>query len=344
EGVNRGVRGAPDFSTIIAQQLQNLLPAILAQDGNQGSVGSQNGNVDMSGCSINQKVKYTAGSFVGKALMLWNRVMVEAGHTAYTDRFHELARLVPHLVTPKSKKIERYVYGLALWIHGIVAATNPKTMQKAVQNSGALTDKAVRNGSIKKIEKKGNVEENSKDKNGRDDNKRTRTGNAFATTVNPDCRVVPRNVNSVNVRNLTPAHGACYECGSTDHLKPVYPRLNKAQGSGGNHPNQVVANNEGQGRGNQRNQARGIKPSNLGFSYEIKIDSVGSFDVIIRMDWLSDHKAEIIFHEKVVRIPLLDGKVLKVLGEKPKEKMRQLMSAKAKEKEQRRDSSSERFF
>nr|GEV17800.1 reverse transcriptase domain-containing protein [Tanacetum cinerariifolium] len=52
------------------------------------------------------------------------------------------------------------------------------------------------------------------------------------------------------------------------------------------------------------------------------------------MDWLSNHKAEIICHEKVVKIPLLDGKVLKVLGEKQKEKMRQLKSAKAKEKEQ----------
>ncbi|GKA79527.1 hypothetical protein Tco_0786123 [Tanacetum coccineum] len=52
------------------------------------------------------------------------------------------------------------------------------------------------------------------------------------------------------------------------------------------------------------------------------------------MDWLSDNKAEIICHEKVVRIPLLDGKVLRVLGEKPEEKMRQLMSAKAKGREQ----------
>nr|GEW65635.1 reverse transcriptase domain-containing protein [Tanacetum cinerariifolium] len=38
---------------------------------------------------------------------LWNHAMVEAGHAAYTDRFHELARLVPHLVTPKGKRIER---------------------------------------------------------------------------------------------------------------------------------------------------------------------------------------------------------------------------------------------
>ncbi|GKF65691.1 putative reverse transcriptase domain-containing protein, partial [Tanacetum coccineum] len=68
---------------------------------------------------------------------------------------------------------------------------------------------------------------------------------------------MPRNVNPVNVRNPTPARGACYECGSTDHLKLACPRLNRAQGPPGNHLNQVVANSKGQGGGNQGNQARG---------------------------------------------------------------------------------------
>ncbi|GJZ86706.1 putative reverse transcriptase domain-containing protein [Tanacetum coccineum] len=348
--------------------------------------------------------------------------MVGAGHATYTDRFHKLARLVPHLVTPESRMIERYVYGLAPQIRGMVATTKPKTIQKAVQISGALTDEAVKNGSVKKVKKRGNVGEPSKDKSGRDDNKSTRTGNAFATTVHPvgrentgtwpkcticnsyhapggpcrtcfncnrpghlakDCRGVLRNVNPINARN--PTVRACYECGSTDH-----------------------------GHGNQGNQARGrgfmlgakearkdpnivtgmftlnnhfvtalfdsgadysfvsttfipllgIEPNDLGFRYEIKIasrqlveiDKVikgckleiedyvfdidlipfghGSFDVIIGMDWLSNYKAEIIFHEKVVRIPLPDGKVLRVLGEKPEEKARLLMSAKANEKKQ----------
>ncbi|GKG06203.1 reverse transcriptase domain-containing protein, partial [Tanacetum coccineum] len=94
---------------------------------------------------------------------LWNHVMVMLGHAAFTDRFHELARLVPHLVTLESMKIERYMYGLAPQIRGMVVATEPKIMQKAVQISG----------------------ESSKDKNGRNDNKRARTGNAFATIVNP---------------------------------------------------------------------------------------------------------------------------------------------------------------
>ncbi|GJW32898.1 reverse transcriptase domain-containing protein [Tanacetum coccineum] len=52
------------------------------------------------------------------------------------------------------------------------------------------------------------------------------------------------------------------------------------------------------------------------------------------MDWLSNYKAKIICHEKVVRIPLPDSKVLRVVGERPKEKVRLLMSDKASDKKQ----------
>ncbi|GJX64246.1 putative reverse transcriptase domain-containing protein [Tanacetum coccineum] len=42
----------------------------------------------------------------------------------------------------------------------------------------------------------------------------------------------------------------------------------------------------------------------------------GSFDVIVGMDWLSQHKAVIICHEKVVEILIEDGRILKVHGER----------------------------
>ncbi|GJU07783.1 putative reverse transcriptase domain-containing protein [Tanacetum coccineum] len=41
----------------------------------------------------------------------------------------------------------------------------------------------------------------------------------------------------------------------------------------------------------------------------------GSFDVIVGMDWLSQHKAVIVYHEKVVEIPVNDGWTLRVHGE-----------------------------
>ncbi|GJY47011.1 putative reverse transcriptase domain-containing protein [Tanacetum coccineum] len=318
--VNDGVNGVPNFSTIIAHQLQNLLPTIVAQV-EDGSVQ------DISGCRDSQKVKYTASSFVGKALTwwnsqihargreatigmswedfkiltkeefcpsnemqkleteLWNHVMVEAGHAAYTDRFHELSRLVPHLVT--------------------LEATEPKTIQKAVQIAGTLTDEALRNGSFKKnLKKRGNRGEPSKDRNVRDDNKRTRTGNVFATTANPvrggytghfakDCRVAPRNVKLINARNLEDeARQDPNLMTGTFILNDHYATTLFDSGADYSFVSSTFI------------PLLGIEPSDLG------------------MDWLSDHKAEIICHEKEVRIPLLDGKVLRVLGDKPEEKFR----------------------
>ncbi|GJW14297.1 putative reverse transcriptase domain-containing protein [Tanacetum coccineum] len=42
----------------------------------------------------------------------------------------------------------------------------------------------------------------------------------------------------------------------------------------------------------------------------------GSFDVIVGMDWLSRNKAVIVYHEKMVEIPLEGGKALRVHGER----------------------------
>ncbi|GJS56422.1 putative reverse transcriptase domain-containing protein [Tanacetum coccineum] len=321
----------------------------------------------------------------------WCHAMVGAGHAAYIDRFHELAKLVPHLVTPEKKRNER-------------------------------------NGSLKKnTKKRGNGEEPGRDGNFRDDNKRSRTGRGFSTTTNPvrkeytghfakDCRAGLRIVNPLNARNPTATRGAYFEYGGTDHYKAVCPRLNRAPGQGGNRPNQAMAIEGGQGHGNNGNLAYGrafmmgveeafqdpnimtgtftlnnhyaitlfdssadysfvsttfiplldIESSNLGFSYEIEIASGqlveinkvicsckleleghtfdidlipfghGSFDVIIRMDWLSRHKAEIVCHEKIVRISLTHREMLRVLGKWLEDKVRHLMSTKA-EKQKLKD-------
>ncbi|GJV77612.1 hypothetical protein Tco_1509196 [Tanacetum coccineum] len=169
---------------------QNLLPTMLSQVGNQGNVGNQNGNV------VNENVQENVGIVIVK----WKTGGCSISE--FLTLFHELARLVQNLVTLESRNIERYMYGLAPQIRGM-EWTN------------------------KRYEKRGNVGKPSKDKNGRDDNKRTRTRNAFASTANP----------------------------------------------------------------------------------------VGRENTSI--DWLSNHKDEIIFYEKVVKIPLLDGKIELIHGAVP---------------------------
>ncbi|GKE96355.1 putative reverse transcriptase domain-containing protein, partial [Tanacetum coccineum] len=57
----------------------------------------------------------------------------------------------------------------------------------------------------------------------------------------------------------------------------------------------------------------------------------GSFDAIVGIDWLSRHKAEIVCHEKVVRIPLASGKIVLVQGERTKESPKSLKCTKIDE-------------
>ncbi|GJX56875.1 hypothetical protein Tco_0286772 [Tanacetum coccineum] len=193
----------------------------------------------MSGCSIDQKVKYTVGLFVGKSLTWWNSQIRKLGQkvaVSMSRNDFKFMMIQEFCHSHEMQKLES-----ELWNHAMVGADH-----------AAYTDRFH--------------ELPSKDKNGRDDNKRTRTGNALATTTNPvgrentghlvkDCKGVPRNVNPINTRN--PSVRACYEYGSTDHVRLACPRLNRAQGPKENRPNQVAANNGGQGRGNQGNQARG---------------------------------------------------------------------------------------
>nr|GEZ25114.1 hypothetical protein [Tanacetum cinerariifolium] len=157
------------------------------------------------------------------------------------------------------------VFGYWIFEYLEITLWNSQIRTLGREIASTLTDEALRNGSIKKnLEKKGNGGEPRKDRNGRDDNKRTRTGNAFVTTADPvrreytghfakDCRVVPRNVNPT--RNLTAR--SYYDCSSIDHVKATCPRLNQAQRPRVNHQNQLLAVNGGQGRGNQEKQARG---------------------------------------------------------------------------------------
>ncbi|GJY24097.1 putative reverse transcriptase domain-containing protein [Tanacetum coccineum] len=270
EGFNGNVkganRGAPDFSMIIAQQLQNLLPAMLAQISNRGNVGNQNGNVvnenvqenvgnvivngNRVGCSYKEFLACNPKEYDGKGgvvvLTRWIEKM-ESVHDMSGCSVDQKVKYSAGLFVEFYPSHEMQKLESELWNHAMVGAGH-----------AAYTE---RNGSIKKVEKRGNMGEPSKDRSGRDDNKRTRTGNAFATTVNPvgrenmDCRGVPRNVNPVNARN--PTVRACYECDSTDHVRSACPRLNRAQGPEENGPNQVASNNGGQGYGNQGNQARG---------------------------------------------------------------------------------------
>ncbi|GKB37714.1 integrase, catalytic region, zinc finger, CCHC-type containing protein [Tanacetum coccineum] len=68
------------------------------------------------------------------------------------------------------------------------------------------------------------------------------------------------------------------------------------------------------------------------FKIDLLPTRLGSFDVIIGMDWLSYHRAVIDCYEKIVRIPLPNDEILKVQGERPEKDPGSLACIKADEK------------
>ncbi|GJV11037.1 hypothetical protein Tco_1352578 [Tanacetum coccineum] len=214
---NGGVDEVLDFSTVIAQQLQGLLPTIVAKEDNRNA-NLGNGR---NGCSYKKFVACNPKEFDGKggavAYIRWvekmeviqdisgcideRRVLSKQRNTEVGSKVLSMQRtltdsmsllgyyltwLPPHLVTPETKRIERYIYGLAPHICGMVAATEPPMIQNSILKVRVLTDEVVRNGSLKRTsERKGDGGESSKEGNVKGDNKRARTGKVFATITNP---------------------------------------------------------------------------------------------------------------------------------------------------------------
>ncbi|XP_022030901.1 uncharacterized protein LOC110931836 [Helianthus annuus] len=65
------------------------------------------------------------------------------------------------------------------------------------------------------------------------------------------------------------------------------------------------------------------------FSIDLLPVDLGSFDAVVGMDWLSDNRAEVVCHEKTIRIPLPNEETLIIHGEKREEPLRIINCMKA---------------
>ncbi|GKE08658.1 putative reverse transcriptase domain-containing protein, partial [Tanacetum coccineum] len=252
----------------------------------------------------------------------WNHKMVGANHTGYTDRFHELAKLVPHLVTHESSRIKRYIAGLAPEIQGMLRATQLTTIQSVILRAGILTDEAVSTLTMGNEKRKG-VEESSKQGGGRNDDKRANVSKGFVAatthrneyarphpkcaecwTYHPEggpcrvcfncqkpghiarnCRMPIKQVASINVVRGGYEPGTCYACGSRKHYQNTYPKLNLAPGQVGNRL--TIEGNQ-----NSRNNGNQVK------GRDFNVNVVGAFqdpNVVMGTFSLNHHYATVLF-------------------------------------------------
>ncbi|GJR66802.1 putative reverse transcriptase domain-containing protein [Tanacetum coccineum] len=237
----------------------------------------------------------------------WNHTMVRANHAGYTDRFHELVKLVSQLVTPESKRIARYISGLAPQIRGMLRATQPTTLQSAILKAGILTNKAVRCGTLtRSSEKRKEVEETSKQGGSWKDNKKAKVGKGFVVTA------PPRNEN-------VGSYSKCAKCSA--YHQEGGPSGNRLALEGNR--NSQNNGNQARGRAFSVNAVDALQDPNIVmgtfslndhfatvlFDYGADFNLIplghGSSDVIVGMDWLSKNRAKIVCIEKVVSKELL---------------------------------------
>ncbi|KAI3784091.1 hypothetical protein L1987_43183 [Smallanthus sonchifolius] len=374
----------------------------------------------------------------------WDLAQDSGENLAYTTRLHELSLLVPHMVTPLSRCIEKYIGGLPRQIQDTFLGRNPTTLEDAIHLSATLTDNHVKAGTLtKKGTKKvsdtitpptHNKEATTEPSH---NNRKRKTRNyAVVTPTIPVNQVAPMvqtpakrpyvgiyplcatcnyhhpqsipcrlctycgryghtfnvcrakalagQVNPPNQTNTQVANQgvpaiangrACYECGNPNHFRDQCPKLVNARQGGARGSAFNINANEAQANNDVVNGTfivnsqyasilfdTGADKSFVSLNFEplraktrsllektftvevangdsLTIESIiydcslelndhtflinlvlmplGSFDIIIGMDWLSNHHAEVICFEKCIRIPLPSGETLRVFGEKP---------------------------
>ncbi|KAI3825371.1 hypothetical protein L1987_06854 [Smallanthus sonchifolius] len=109
-----------------------------------------------------------------------------------------------------------------------------------------------------------------------------------------------------------------FECGKEGHIRKDCPQLKK--GGTGNNNNHNQGNNNKNNNGN--NGGGGATGEPLSSDPVKQRMTIMCFDVIVGMDWLSKNQAEIICHEKIVRVPLPSGETISIqalVAEQPSE-------------------------
>ncbi|GKB90915.1 putative reverse transcriptase domain-containing protein [Tanacetum coccineum] len=273
--------------------------------------------------------KYRPGGEIKKLeIELWNRKVKGTDVLSYNQHFQELALMCDKMFPEESDEVEKYVGGLPDMIHGSVMASKPKTMQDAIEFATELMDQKTRTLAERQTENKRKFQDTLRNnQNQQQPFKRHNVARAYTArprekkpTVEANLLLPTTNRKSkgqtkefllaLNVELMAISRIIPQRTNPNSNVVTGMFLLNNRYASilfdTGAHRSFVSA---------AFSSLIDIIPTTLNHGYDVKLaDEMGSFNVIIGMDWLSKYHVVIICDDKIVRVPF-GNEILIVRGD-----------------------------
>ncbi|GJS44057.1 putative reverse transcriptase domain-containing protein [Tanacetum coccineum] len=244
---------------------------------------------------------------------LWNLTVKGNDLTAYTQRFQELILLCTRMVPDEEDRVERFIGGLPDNIQGNVIAANPARLQDAIRIANQLMDKKVQGYAARSAENKERWKTYTAGNN-------KRRGYAGPLPYCNKCRLHHEGLCTMRCGNCKKVGHQTRDCRATiapnTQRAPVRNQQETTRNKKWKQDWKQTRVKKLQQRATPLVERRGCTLGLLGHPFDIDLIPVelGSFDVIIDMDWLAKYHALIVCDEKVVRIPY-GNKVLIIRGD-----------------------------
>ncbi|GKD82017.1 putative reverse transcriptase domain-containing protein, partial [Tanacetum coccineum] len=212
---------------------------------------------------------------------LWNMTVKRNNLTTYIRRFQELVLLCTKMVPNEEDKVERFIGGLPDNIQGNVIAVEPTRLQEAIRIANNLMDQKLK-GYARSAKNKRRNKTGNKTRNNEATTKAYAIGGGVSKTQIQYLGVDRSFVSSTFSALLDVAPSTLDTSYAIELADGIISET------------KVIL--------------RGCTLGLLGHPFDIDLIPVelGSFDVIISMDWLAKYHVVIVYDEKIVHIPYGD--------------------------------------
>nr|GEZ64948.1 putative reverse transcriptase domain-containing protein [Tanacetum cinerariifolium] len=273
-------------------------------------------------------------------IKLWNQKVKGNDVSTYTECFQEPTLICTKFVANETEKIDKYISGLPDNIFESVKSSKPKTLDETIELANDFMDQKLRTYAERQTNNKQKADDSSRNNHGHQQQPAKRENVAKKCHkcnkvghLARDCKS-SRNINVANTQRdnrVIPKGNGFFECGALGHFKRDFLMLKNKDGGNVNAKGWVYVVRNAEKKENASwdpdsnvvtvnsydveladgkiveidTIIRGCTLNFLNHPFNINLMSIelGSFDIIIIMDWLRRYHAVIVFDVKRVQIP-----------------------------------------